>query len=63
MDDEDRHHIQKYLFNIDETKSNNNQPIFISNYFNDTTNHVKTVVKNDSNIIDIIYYNGNKFYK
>lgn len=52
MDDEDRQNIQKHIFNINEIINNNNQQIIINNYFNETINHLKTIIKNDKKIIE-----------
>ncbi len=61
MDDEDRQNIQKYLFSIDEIKTNNNQQILINDYFNVTLNHLKTVIKNDREKIEKELNTINKF--
>lgn len=61
MDDEDRQIIQNHLSNINEIKENNNQQVFINEYFNTTLNHLKIVIQNDRKNIEKELNSINKY--
>lgn len=63
MDDGVRQSIEKHLFKIDEIENNYDQQVLINDYFNETINHLKTIIKNDRNIIEKELNSINKLLK